>query len=129
MNTYDVRQAIQTLLPHFTNQTSLYMELYRGNIHNAIIFAIIVKVYKTVCELNSIRSPWWYQLEVLEKIAEFGSGASSRSSAQDGSSNETSVRGAESEENGGAGVFKAPQAYELKICKHDTVSYPPLLVL
>lgn len=82
------------------------------------IIAIIVKVYKTVCELSGVQSPWWYQLEVLEKNAEFDSGASNHSSAQNGPSSET----AESEENGGAGLFKPLQQAELKLCKHDSVS-------
>lgn len=69
-------------------------------------FVSIVRVYKTVCELSGAKSPWWYQLDVREKQASAGSG--------DGipDSTESSI-----------GQFRRPQqAYELQLCKQDSVS-------
>lgn len=69
-----------------------------------------MKVYKTVCELSGIQSPWWYQLEVIERSLDSGSGTSSPSEI-----------GEESE--AGAGQFQSPkQVYEVQLCKEDSVS-------
>ena len=79
-----------------------------------------VKVYKTICELSGFRSPWWYQLEVVERNIETGSDGS-----QDGLPDETNVEGGE---NRGAGQFKHLQTSEVKLCNHDSVSSPTCFI-
>lgn len=92
----------------------------QGNCRNDLM-SNTVKVYKTVCELSGFRSPWWYQLEVVER----NDGTSGSGRSQDGSG-ETSVEG---EGSVSAGQFKRlKEASELKLCNHDSVSSPTFFI-
>ena len=74
-----------------------------------------MKVYKTLCELlGTVQSPWWYQVEVVEKL-------------DNASSHPGAAAADQVAEDGGfpaaKGAFKGPlKTSELHLCHQDSVS-------
>lgn len=91
-----------------------------------VLSVVLVKVHMNQCILSGIQSPWWYQLEFIEKPGngslESGFDVAVPSSFhRDTGATESEYEREKSSSR--AGKFRVPrQNYEVQLCDKDTVS-------